>query len=169
MKNKRKLAVISLVVMMMITAVGYAAFSDSLTVLGTAQSATFNVEFVKNKTSADEGVTVDLVAPEGELAFQSPSDLITIHVKDALPGKVYRATVQIINRGSVNAKYGSFSLKGIPELFDVTPIPAAVIAPNETKTFGIDFQLKSSIPDYKEGVLIPLTEAFVATIVYTQE
>ena len=114
MKNMKKLAVISLVVMMMVTAVGYAAFSDDLTVKGTASNAKFDVQF----TEATDGEYIDLLVntaakgpghgngPKDPKEPKEPKDnpdVISVKVTNLIPGQQATATGKIKNFGTVYA------------------------------------------------------------------
>lgn len=178
MKNKRKLAVISLVVMMMVTAVGYAAFSDTLTVYGGAASATFDVQF---KNPIAENSTSDLTFDVAEASAsrgrtQNPGDTLLFGFANVVPGKVYTATATIENHGSINAILDRVTLDDAAQYFDVSFDAPTLLAPwrqdGYAKTLTVTLKLKDEYSNQPEGVSLPFVDwpyTIKATINYTQE
>ncbi len=178
MKNKRKLAVISLVVMMMVTAVGYAAFSDSLTVFGGAASATFDVQFARMVAEGAEAeLKLDIQESEKSRGpLQSREDILLFGFMNVVPGKVYTATGTIENHGSINAKFGSIKLDDAAKYFDVWFDAPSLLAPwkqdGYAKPFTINLKLKDEYSKQDEGVTTPFVDlpfTIKATVIYTQE
>lgn len=105
MKNKRNLVVISLVVMMMITAVGYAAFSDSLDAIGTATNASFDVQYVyANPADYNADVASVVIGQQnGDVGDDGKYDNLSVAISNIVPGKEYKVKFGIRNNGSVTA------------------------------------------------------------------
>ncbi len=168
MKNKRKLAVISLVVMMMVTAVGYAAFSDSLKVEGTASNAKFDVQFVEPNVS---GEYVSVLANSKSLVggghggpggpgggYNDPydkGDTVHVTVSNLIPGETATATGHIKNLGSVYAYLqGAASITKNTQNYTMTlqlPEVLGYTSADNTGEYFLTVTMKSSIEE-KDGV-----------------
>lgn len=109
MNGKRKLVVVVLFLMMMVTAVAYAAWSDTIDVHGTVDTGDFDVHWVDpvvSKTAT--GVGGDA---EGRVtATHSTDDHYTIVVENAKPGEVYTVQLKAENKGSLEAVRQSMTL-----------------------------------------------------------
>ena len=99
-KSKKNYLVIVLVVALVSLAVGYAAFSQNLTISGTATgTTTWDVKFtdatMSDTTHGTATVTDEVVTVEGTLGF---------------PGDAFTVTTEITNAGSLPAKLTEFKL-----------------------------------------------------------
>ena len=101
-KSNKKYLIILLVVFLLALAVGYAAFTDTLTISGTANAnGTFDVEF----QNAVVDSTVGCNATETTATIAADKDTLNVVVKDlAYPGAGAQFTVDIVNVGTIPAK-----------------------------------------------------------------
>lgn len=109
-KSKRNYIVIALIVILLTLAVVYAAFSDALTITGTATgSGTFDVEFVSGTVSNSKGTAT----------VSEDKNTLTVNVNLGFPGDGAEVTAVIKNNSSVAAKLTSFDLvnQGTPTVF----------------------------------------------------
>lgn len=109
-KSKNYL-IILLIVLLLSLAVGYAAFSDVLTISGTANAnGTFDLEF--QNATVDSAVGCDQVNTTATIS--ADKDTLTVKVKDlAYPGAGAQFTTEIVNTGSIPAKVSSVTPKNI--------------------------------------------------------
>lgn len=101
-KSNKKYLIILLVVFLLALAIGYAAFSDTLNISGTANAnGTFDLEFQNPVVSSVVGCDVT-----GTTAtISADKDTLTVNVKDlAYPGAGAKFTVNIVNVGTIPAK-----------------------------------------------------------------
>ena len=113
--KKRNYVIVVLVVLLLALAVGYAAFSDTLNITGTANAkGTFNMEF----TSA----TIDTATAKGidtagsSAVISTDKNTVTVVVKDlAYPGAGTNVTVVAKNAGTVPAKLNGLTFEGIDD------------------------------------------------------
>lgn len=101
-ENNKKIFIVVFIVLLLGLAVGYAAFSDTLTISGTANaSGSFDVVFVDAKVVSSEGVN-----PEGTIAeISTDKNTLTVVAKDlAYPGAGAQFHVVIKNEGTVPAR-----------------------------------------------------------------
>ena len=100
--SNKKYLIILLIVFLLALAVGYAAFSDTLTIAGTANAnGTFDLEFQNAVVDSAIGCDVD-----GTTAtISADKDKLNVVVKDlAYPGAGAQFSVDIVNVGSIPAK-----------------------------------------------------------------
>ena len=100
--NNRKVLILMLILLLLILSVGYAVFSDNLTISGTANAkGTFDLEFqnaeiVKNIGADKEKTTAEISADKNTL---------TVNVGDlAYPGAGVEFSVDIVNVGTMPAE-----------------------------------------------------------------
>ena len=119
-ENKKRLMVILLIVLLLALAVGYAAFSDTLTISGTAKvNGSFDVQFVGNNCSkvVEHGctATVEVGNQTSDTNSNITSDKLTVTVGDlAYPGAGVQVHAQIKNLGSIPAKITSINPNPAP-------------------------------------------------------
>lgn len=102
-KSKKNYLLIALVVLLIALAVGYAAFSQTLQITGTAKAqGSWDIHFTNesiDKNDTDNTVTL------------SDSDhKLTVAVKLTKPGDKRTVTVDIVNEGSIDATLKSFTV-----------------------------------------------------------
>ena len=103
--NNKKVFILMLIILLLILAVGYAVFSEILTISGTANAkGTFDLEFqnaevVKNIGANEEKTTAEISADKNTL---------TVNVGDlAYPGAGVEFSVDIVNVGTMPAEIQS--------------------------------------------------------------
>lgn len=111
--KKKSIAIIGVIAFVLTVAVGYALFSETLTVTGTATATgNFDVEFTKVGTITKVGYTG---AGDSEIAVISPDkNTLTVTVnKLDYPGAYVEIPVTITNKGSVSAKLKNINETGL--------------------------------------------------------
>lgn len=111
--KKKSIAIIGVIAFVLAVAVGYALFSETLTVTGTATATgNFDVEFTKVGTITKVGYTG---AGDSEIAVISPDkNTLTVTVnKLDYPGAYVEIPVTITNKGSVSAKLKNINETGL--------------------------------------------------------
>ena len=106
--NKKKVLILFLLVLLLALVIGYAAFSDTLTITGTANvKGTFDVQFVSAgcEVLSYAGCTEPVVSVGNEDSGTNvTNDKLTVTVTDlAYPGAGARIQAQIQNVGSIPA------------------------------------------------------------------
>ena len=163
MNTKRNLFIISLVVMMLITAVGYAAFSDTLTVNGSVGTASFNVQFYDVSTVQTGAKNGTIAAALDVDEWSGEKDKLTITLSNAKPNEVYTAVVRIRNIGASPATFDLLAYQALdlnPNTCSVVitpgtdPIPAGGLA-----TFNITLTMKdhTSADQGYDGTVEPIS------------
>ena len=111
--KKQSIAIIGVIAFVLAVAVGYALFSETWTVTGTATATgNFDVEFTKVGTITKVGYTG---AGDSEIAVISPDkNTLTVTVnKLDYPGAYVEIPVTITNKGSVSAKLKNINETGL--------------------------------------------------------
>lgn len=108
-KSKKNYVAIVLVVLLVAMAVGYAAFSGSISISGTANaSGKWDVKF----TNADITDSIVTGTTENTATVQGEGESIDVSVNLATPGDGATITATIANKGSYDAKLTGFSVVG---------------------------------------------------------
>jgi len=102
-KTNKKLIIILLVALLLALSLGYAAFSDTLTISGTANAkGTFDLEFQNSEIVSDTTVGVDLANTSAIIS--DDKNTLTVNVADlAYPGAGAEFSVDIVNVGTIPA------------------------------------------------------------------
>ena len=151
-KTKKKFLIILLVVLLLGLAVGYAAFSDVLTITGTANAGgTFDMQFTSCTVTNAQGVKTTHTAQDDsdditEGIISNDGDLLTLKCVDlSYPGAGAQYNIVITNVGTIPAKVNGLSNQtnvtgnGVI-LIDGLTLPgnhSATIAPGGTCTFSV--------------------------------
>ena len=165
-KSNKKYLIILLIVFLLALAIGYAAWTDTLTITGTANAnGSFDLQF-QNPTVVK---TVGCNAESTTAVLSEENDKLTVTVKDlAYPGAGAQFHVEIVNKGTVPAKVTAVTPTGLtgsdhikitgldaistshPEIavggtceLDFTvewPEEVETAANNETLTFGLEIE-----------------------------
>ena len=151
MKTKRNLLVASLLVMVLLTAVGYASMSDTLDADGTATNGTFNVEFVDMYIDTPNIQTT----VKKQDSSQNENDYLNIKLLNALP-KEYSIPFRIENKGTTAAKIGQSGViltDTDGKYFDVriSPFEAFTLEPGTSKDFYVYISPKATSPIWSSG------------------
>lgn len=101
-KSNKKYLIILLIVFLLALAIGYAAFTDTLTISGTANAnGTFDLEF--QNATVDSAVGCDVDATTATIS--ADKNTLNVVVKDlAYPGAGAQFSVDIVNVGNIPAK-----------------------------------------------------------------
>lgn len=111
---KRNTLVLGVVAVLMLMAIGYAAFSSQLTITGGANiTSTWNVGFDTSQTSAYTPTTgiSGGTAPTGSISFPNEQSA-TLTANLTQPGDSVEFTLTIENNGTIAAQLGTPSLQG---------------------------------------------------------
>lgn len=153
-KNKKRLSILALLVILLVMSIGFAALSSNLNINGTSiiNNAKWDVHF-ENVTPTAGSVTAT-TAP----ALDANRLNITYAVTLTKPGDYYEFTVDVKNAGSVDAKLSALpTLGGLSNAQDVytnytfthsdgTPIQAGeILAANTAKNFKVRVEFDSAI------------------------
>lgn len=118
MKHKNYL-IIALLAILIVMGIGYAAFSTSLNITGSANiSSTWNVAFDTTKTTGVSGVVSKTTgfsggtAPDGTVSYGENGQTATINATLRQPGDKVTFTLTIKNTGTITAKLATPSVKG---------------------------------------------------------
>ena len=156
-KTRKKFFIVLLIVLLLALAVGYAAFSDTLTISGTANTkGTFDLQFVVDSTTPSNGCYVkSQVGTTASVSVGADSDShtndqLTVTVQNlAFPGAGADIQAVVKNYGTIPAKIKSITatpaisnsqisngnaivVKGLEQITDQHP----TIGPNGTCTFN---------------------------------
>ena len=148
--NKKAVAIGIFIVLLAVLSVGYAVFTDSITIKGTANAAgKFDIEFTNDsKVVSTKGVNVT-----GTTAVVSTDkNTLTVTVKDlAYPGAGAKFQAVIKNAGTVNAKVKGLTVDSNTTGADSikitgleAPSSSLVLAPDETTTIEFDVEWDST-------------------------
>ena len=108
-KSKKNYVAIVLVVLLVAMAVGYAAFSGSISVSGTANaSGKWDVKF----TQADITQSIVTGTTTNTATVQGEGESIDVSVNLATPGDGATITAKIANKGDYDAKLTGFTVTG---------------------------------------------------------
>ncbi len=108
--KKRNYAIIVLVVLLLALAVGYAAFSSTLTINGTATgTATWEVKFTDAKLLTSTGDEADS-KKYGTATVSDDGKTVTADVKLNYPGDAVKLKVVVTNSGTIDAKLKNFNI-----------------------------------------------------------
>ena len=104
---KRKIAnktnlIIILIILLLVLAIGYAVFSDILTISGTANAkGTFDLEFQNAEVVKNIGADIEKTTA----VISEDKDTLTVNVADlSYPGSGVEFAVDIVNVGSIPAE-----------------------------------------------------------------
>ena len=179
-KSKKNYVAIVLVVLLVAMAVGYAAFSGSISISGTANaSGKWDVKF----TNADITDSIVTGTTENTATVQGEGESIDVSVNLATPGDGATITATIANKGSYDAKLTGFSVVGdgftetstgsgvwkkgaiLVKVPTMTTDGSDVIKAGESKTFKFSVEWDEDVTDL--GVE-KQTTAFTITFDYEQ-
>ena len=99
--NNKKILILLLIILLLILAVGYAVFSETLTISGTANAkGTFDLEFQNAEVVKNVGADVEKTT----VVISEDKNILTINAADlAYPGAGVEFSVDIVNVGTMPA------------------------------------------------------------------
>ena len=170
MKNKkRNYVIVVLVVLLLALAVGYAAFSDTLNITGTANAkGTFNMEFTSATINTDSAKGINVAGSSATIS--DDKNTVTVVVKDlAYPGAGTNVTVVAKNAGTVPAKLNGLSFTGLDDADIKVTFPDGLVE-NEVVQPGGTCTITFSVKCDKESKLTTeKSSTFTAKLDYVQE
>lgn len=166
-KNKKNYVIIVLIVLLLALAIGYAAFSSTLTIDGTVTgTGTWDVKF-QSAALKDADGTADPKYGTAEVSGDN-SETITAEINLAYPGDAVILEAVVINNGNTPAKLENIQITD-PESAEIeitedAPVVDEVLAPGGTCTaqFLIKWKADSTVTDLGE-------QTFTITYEYTQD
>lgn len=171
-KSKKNSAIIVLIVLLLALAIGYAAFSSTLTINGTATgTGSWNVKFTEAKLLQSDGTTEDTTHGSATITTTTDaSDTITATVNLAYPGDGVLLKAVVTNGGKTAAKLKGFTIKGADADLEVTQSgdgptvdePLAANGGTCTATFLVKWKTTSTATDLG-------TKKFTITYEYEQD
>lgn len=137
--KKQNIAIIGVVAFILAVAVGYALFSETLTINGTATAkGDFNVEFTEVGEITSEGYTA--TAAEGQTqpaeiaVISDDKNTLTVTVnKLDYPGAYVEIPVTITNKGSIPAKLKNIKETTLTETDRAIKVTYTGVAASETE------------------------------------
>ena len=156
-KTKKNFVAIVLIVLLLALAVGYAAFSQTLPISGTANaSGNWDIKFVADSETITNSIVEGTAANTAEVAGDGKSMTVTVNL--ATPGDGANITVDITNAGNVDAVVKDFTVTGdsfsesATNTYKNGPILVKVptvadgdeLAAGETKTFTFSVEWDSN-------------------------
>lgn len=158
MKKSKKTNVLAiLIVLLLVLAVAYAAFNQTLIISGTATAhGSWDIHFENASITPEDGNTAVIGKTEGA----SVNDKLTVTASLSYPGDKATVSVDIANDGSVDAKLTKFLVEGTGFSSDgnvytngvikvtVPAMPTGELLASEgTKTFTFDIEWDSTKTD----------------------
>ncbi len=132
--KKQNIAIIGVVAFILAVAVGYALFSETLTVNGTATAkGDFDVEFTSVGEITKVGYTEQTAGTE-IATISSDKNTLTVTVnKLDYPGAYVEIPVTITNKGSIDAKLKNINETGLTETDRAVKVTYSGVAASDTK------------------------------------
>lgn len=174
-KTKRNYVVIALVIILLTLAIGYAAFSDTLTISGTANAkGTFDMSFESASIDLDTAKGIDKTNSSAKVNA-SDSNKLDVVIKDlAYPGAGASVTAVIKNNGTVDAKLTGLNFTGNNdtdiEISYPTDLVEGEIVPAKgtcTVTFTVKWKTNSTLTTEKSLDFSAVLEYEQSTIEFT--
>ena len=179
-ENKKKFLLILLIVLLLALAVGYAAFSDTLTITGTANiDSRFDIKFTSASVVSEVGCTADATIGDQSTGTDVDDDELTVTVSNlAYPGAGAQIHAVITNAGTIpvnitgvttapNGNGNAIKISGLEQITTNHPTIAA------NGTCSIDFTVMwdpdvSTLDNTKDGENNN-SYSFTFTITYEQD
>lgn len=115
-RTKRNYLIVALIIVLMSLAIGYAAFSDTLTISGTTNAkGTFDMIFQSASMDTANAQGIDKVNSSASIDPTNPN-VVNVNVKDLeYPGAGVDVTVVIKNNGTVDAILKDMTFTGVDD------------------------------------------------------
>lgn len=121
-KNKKRLTIVALLIMVAAITIGYSALSSTLNITGTSRitAAGWDVHFA-NVNVASGSVTGSQVVQAPTITQVGGKDIkVEYEVNLMVPGEYYEFTVNVVNGGTIDAKLSAApTLTGVSSAQDV--------------------------------------------------
>lgn len=188
-KSKRNYIIVALIVIMLLLGVGYASFSQTLQITGTATgSASWDVHFKSASKTQRNATTGTLETADASSGISSDGHSLTVDVTDlAFPGDAREITAVIENSSSLGAKLTGFTVTdstgattltqndtNSPIMFDWVALPidgTEVIAANGgtcTYKFTVKWNPNYVAPDSATSTTTTVNGTYKITFTYEQ-
>lgn len=165
-KNSNYLIII-LIVLLVAISVGYASFSDTLNIVGTANAnGKFSIEFTSSKIVASKGINI----LESNASISENKDTLAINIKDMqYPGSGATISCVIKNTGTVPAKLTGVTFSGNDDS-DISVTFAEDLKIGQTLNVNESWTLKFVVKWNIDSTLSePKAINFTATLNYEQD
>ena len=147
--KKRNYLIIALIVLLLALAIGYAAFSDSLTISGTANAkGTFDMEFISAKIDTETAKGINTT--DSTATISTDKNTVTVNIADlSYPGAGTNVTVVAQNKGTVPATLNGLTFEGVDDEDIEVSFPDGlatdeVVQPNGTCTITFSVKWKTT-------------------------
>lgn len=162
--KKQSIAIIGVIAFVLAVVVGYALFSDNLTVSGSATATgDFDVEFTSVGTITKVGYTAVDATEIAKISEDKNTLTVTVNKLD-YPGAYVTIPVTITNKGSVSAKLKNINETGLTQdnraiKVTYTGVAASdtVIKTNDTQEMNIKVEWDPSINTGSSDVTFQIT------------
>lgn len=164
--KKQNIIIIGVVAFVLAVAIGYALFSETLTINGTATAkGQFDVEFTSIGDVTSAGYTKQTTDPDHEIAkISDDKNTLTITVnKLDYPGAYVEIPVTITNKGTISAKLKEIEQTGLDDETGPIKVTYEGVAASETPVEPNGTQNMTIRVEWLEGVNTT-AEAAVFTI-----
>lgn len=161
MKNKKTILIVLFIVLIIALGIGYASFSDALTISGTANAkGTFDVEFNSASVVDSKGVRTTGENPTG-VSISADKNTLDVTVADlSYPGAGAQFQAVIKNVGSVPAKISSVvptNITGNQNAIKITGLDVITtehptIQPNGTCTINFTVEWDKDVNTLSDSV-----------------
>ena len=159
--------ILALIILLLGISVGYAAFADTLNIVGTANAnGKFSVEFASTKIIDSKGINV----LESKALISESKDTLTINIKDMqYPGSGATISCVIKNTGTVPAKLTGVTFAGNDDS-DISVIFSDSLKIGQTLDVNESWTLKFVVKWNIDSTLSePKAINFSATLNYEQD
>lgn len=177
-KSKKNYLIVALIVILLALAVGYAAFTQQLQIIGTAKAkGSWDIHFTNE--------TIDVGDAENTAVLSNEDHTLTVNVALKKPGDTKTVTVDIVNEGTVDATLKGFTIVAqdgssqtisgtggvytygaIKMTLEELSIGTDLVAKTGSKTYTMTFEWPSN---YTANTAVDDTATFTITFDYTQK
>ena len=162
--KKQSIAIIGVIAFVLAVVVGYALFSDNLTVSGSATATgDFDVEFTSVGEITKVGYTAVDATEIAKISEDKNTLTVTVNKLD-YPGAYVTIPVTITNKGSVSAKLKNINETGLTQdnraikvTYTVVAASDTVIKTNDTQEMNIKVEWDPSINTGSSDVTFQIT------------
>jgi len=165
-ERKRKQLIISLIVLLVTLAVGYAAFQDTLKISGTVSGeGNFDLVFIDGYIPQEYG----------KISISSDEKVLNIEIDLKYPGDGVEVSTMIQNQGNIPAKLTSFDLNKVEipyreaEIIISFPEEISSVNPSDTILPGEICKITFTAQWDKYDTVEKAVAIFLATFEYVQD
>lgn len=138
--KKTRIMIILLSLSMIFLGVGYAAWTDSLTINSTVQTGKLDVNFQQSASSIIWNADNNNVA-NGFIAIDETKNTATVTLNNLYPHAIATITIPIKNEGTIPVKDGTFNFLDVPDWLivnSVNQVPVLDVGQQENFVFTVN-------------------------------